>query len=332
MLVAMILACSPTVPVEPPKPAAPDTDPFADTAPPVDTSAPDTAPPSTPPSYDCGALPAAGTLVGDLDYMPTFEDFTFSADGYAWGVSLYAGELTRVPYGGPAEILRPGVSTYARGTRFLRDGDLVSVDYTKNALVRIDVVTTAVTLLTSALTTPNGVAIGEDGFVYLSQLSGELLRIDPVTGVSELLATSPVSNDGISFSPDYRTLYLASDHTDDFMSVGVDGSGAVTTPLTTITQLPGVSDGMVVDACGNAYVTQFSPPGLVRVRPDGTVEPFIEMAAGALPVSANFGTGVGGWEADHLFISDWNGGMTEYTAGVPGKWEPHLPAPGDPLR
>jgi streptogramin lyase len=274
---------------------------------------------------ECDGLPATGTFVASHDFAPTFEDFTFDAVGNAWGVALYEGGLYRVPYGGPAELLRPAVSGYARGTRFVPDGDLVSVDYPNNALLRIDVETLAVTLLTGALTSPNGVAIGDDGFVYLSQVTGDVLRIDPATGAASLLATSPVSNDGISFSPDYRTLYLNSDSTGDFMSLGIDAVGAVSTPLQQIATLPGPADGMVVDACGNAYVTQFFPPSLARVRPDGTVEPFIALPPDQLIVAANFGTGVGGWEADHLYLSDWLGGMLEFDAGVRGKWEPHLP-------
>ena len=66
----------------------------------------------------------------------------------------------------------------------------------------------------------------------------------------------------------------------------------------------------------------------MRVRTDGTVEPFLSMDAGALPVAVNFGSGVGGWVPDHMYVSDWNGGFTEWDAGVTGKWEPHLPPTG----
>jgi sugar lactone lactonase YvrE len=325
-LLALALACAAP---EPEPPAAPsDTDTDTDTAipaPGTDTAAPTTTTVPPTPTAPCDDLPARGVFVAAHDWLPTFEDLTFDADGYAWGVSLYEGGLYRVPYGGPAELLRPGVSGYARGTRFLPDGRLASVDYPNNALLAIDVDTTAVTLLTAGLTSPNGLAIAEDGFLWLSQADGNVRRIDPVTGDAPIVLTSPVSNDGISFSPDYRTLYLNSDQTGDFLAVGVDATGAITSPLAPFATLPGPSDGMVVDACGNAYVTQFTPPSIVRVRPDGTVEPYIDLPDDQLIVAANFGTGVGGWTATHLFLSDWVGGLLEYDAGVSGKWEPHLP-------
>ena len=192
-------------------------------------------------------------------------------------------------------------------------------------MLRIDRDTYEVELLNGALSSPNGIAIGDDGFIYLSQGVGDVLRIDPVTGDATILVESPVSNDGITFSPDYRTLFINSDMTGDFLSLGVDAAGAVTSPLALFATLPGPSDGMVMDACGNAYVTQFFPPAIVRVRTDGTVEPFIVLPVGQTIVAANFGTGVGGWGKTHLFLSDLDDGMLEYDVGVYGKWEPHLP-------
>ncbi|MBA2321097.1 MAG: SMP-30/gluconolactonase/LRE family protein [Deltaproteobacteria bacterium] len=321
-----LLACTAVEAPEPPlpspaeEPGAPvePADPPVPTVPPVDTGS------AASTTIACDDLPSTGTFVANLDYIPTFEDFTFSADGYLWGVSLYEGALTRVPYGGPSELLRPGVSGYARGTRFLPDGDLVSVDYPNNSLLRIDVTTYTSTVLTGGLTSPNAVAIDESGDIFLTQVTGRILRIDPATGLSTPLALSAVSNDGLSFSPDYRTLYLNSDAGGDYQSLGLDAAGEVTSPLAPFAELPGPADGMVVDACGNAYVTQFEPPSIVRVRPDGIVEPFILLPDDVLAVAVNFGTGVGGWEAEHLFISDWNGEFLEYDAGVTGKWEPHL--------
>ena len=332
VFLAVLAACSPADLAPPQDPVGtPSTPPTTDTAPPTPTSSPSTTPTDDPTAtYDCADLPATGTFLGSLDDVPTFEDFTFSADGFLWGITLYEGALVRVPYGGPPELLRAGMSDYARGTRFLPGGDLVSVDYPNNALVRIDQKTYGTTVLNATLTSPNGIAIGDDGFVYLTQHTGLVRRIDPETGEGPILFESPVSNDGISFSPDYRTLYLDSDFGGEFLSVGVDGQGGLTTPLTLAATLASGADGMAVDACGNAYVTQFTPPSIARVRTDGTVETFLSLPADLLPVAVNFGTGVGGWERDHLFVSDWAGEFLEFDAGVVGKWEPHLPESAAP--
>lgn len=271
---------------------------------------------------DCANLPATGTFVREHTYVPGFEDFTFSADGYLWGISTETYGLYRIPYDGPAELLRPNVSTYARGTRFLPDGVLVSVDYPNNGLIRIDPVTYASTLITGALNSPNGLAIGDEGFVYLTQANGQVRRVDPATGAVGTLVDSPVSNDGLTFSPDHTVLYIDSDTDGSFMAVGVDDLGQVSTPLAPVASLPGSSDGMTMDACGNAYVVQIGSQEIWRVAPDGTTSKFVDLPNG-LVVAANFGPGTGGWARDHLFLADLGHGLFEIDAGVEGKWEPH---------
>ena len=39
----------------------------------------------------------------------------------------------------------------------------------------------------------------------------------------------------------------------DFIAIEIDAYGAATGPLAVVAELPGAADGMVVDACGNAY-------------------------------------------------------------------------------
>lgn len=324
------LGCTPPDPPPPgttdtPPSATPDTavDPERDSGTSTPTSTADTAAP--PPAIDCTALPERGTPVAAFDDVPGFEDFTFSADGYLWGVSTETYGLYRIAYGAAPELLRPAVSTYARGTRFLPDGTLVSVDFPYNRLVAIDPVTYAVSIVAGGLTSPNGVAIGESGTIYVTQATGQVRTIDPATGATSVLVESPVSNDGITFSPDHRTLYLDSDQDGSFMAVTLDDSGAVVDPLTAVAELPGPSDGMTMDACGNAYVVQINSQTLERVHPDGTHETFLDLPNGSFVVAANFGSGTGGWARDHLFLADLFHGLTEVDAGVEGKWEPHYP-------
>jgi outer membrane protein assembly factor BamB len=331
-MIALWLGCTPPEshpPADRQEPSA-----TGDTGPSVQTG--DTAPTSTGDTavfptgdtgapIDCTALPATGTFVMEHDYVPGFEDFTFSADGYLWGISTETFGLYRIPYLGPAEPLRPNVSTYARGTRFLPDGVLVSVDYPNNALIRIDPVTYASTLVTGALSSPNGVAIGEDGLVFVSQSNGSVRKVDPLTGEAPVFVESPVSNDGITFAPDHRRLYLNSDATGGFMALEMDEDEVIVDPLALVATLPGSSDGMTMDACGNAYVVQISQQEIWRVHPDGTFEKFVDLPTGGLVVAANFGPGTGGWARDHLFLADLYHGLYEFDAGVEGKWEPHYP-------
>lgn len=282
---------------------------------------------TTPPweqEVDCSAalpLPLTSTT---YTWVPAHEDFTFSADG-TW-IGSNGGHLKSTPWGGPADVLVPGVGD-ARGTRFLPDGTVVLAHIDNGTLVRADPTTGSWWVVRAGLTFPNGIAIGVDGMVYLAT-SGEILRIDPDDGATEVVAAiSNRSFDGLSFSPDYTRLYFNEEigrvHYVDFDADGNPGTPveAVNLPIGFASLL----DGMTVDACGNLYATEMA--GKVwRVTPTGQVDVAIDLPPGFIP-ALNFGPGAGGFERDHLYVQDFIGRMFDVPVGIPGKWEPHLPVP-----
>ncbi|NCG20256.1 MAG: hypothetical protein GWP91_14705 [Rhodobacterales bacterium] len=202
-------------------------------------------------NVDCTQLLPLPLTYTTHDWVPSHEDWTFSTDGYMVGVS---GGLKRTPFGGPAELLVPNIGN-AKGTRYLPDGNLVIVDVDAQSLIKVDPFTGGRETL-HQLSTPNGVAIGADGWAYVT-VSGAVVRIDTSNGDLEMIADLPgMSFDGSSFSEDYSRLYWNSEF-GNIWFVDFDANNDPGPP----TQGPNIPisgfsilDGMTVDACGNLYV------------------------------------------------------------------------------
>jgi sugar lactone lactonase YvrE len=231
------------------------------------------------------------------------------------------------------------VPIQSRGVRLLADGSIVAVDTAKSEVVRIptsgpDAYTKQV--LASGLTNPNGIAVGMDGRVYVSGLA--IVRVDPESKTHDVLHTYDGvfgGYDGITFSPDYQTLYFDEEYNDTgarIYRMTFDGDGEVdeVTPIATLPSQVKL-DGMTADACGNLYVVEMS--GIIwRVTPAGDVAVAADLTGAQIPGGAylpavNFGSGVGGWSRTRLYAMNWTGmtdGVFEVDIGVPGKAEPHL--------
>ncbi len=260
------------------------------------------------------------------NFVDPHEDYTFSADGYLIGV--FGSALQRMPFGGPREVLVPGMND-VRGTRFLADGRLVLADSSSQALRLLDPTTGASEVIAGGLTNPNGIAIGYDGWVYVT-VQNQVLRVHPDTLEREVFVDLPGNSfDGITFSPDFKFLYF-NEEFGAVHRVEIDEDGyAIGTGI----EIPmpvgmmSILDGMTADACGNLYVIEMTGK-VFQVTPDGDIEVAVNLAGtGAFIPSLNFGPGEGGYEKNTLYIMDFMGRLFEVPMGVPGKWEPHLPVP-----
>jgi sugar lactone lactonase YvrE len=153
-------------------------------------------------------------------------------------------------------------------------------------------------------------------------------RIDLEAGTTSVLFHSPVSTDGITFAPDYRRLYFNSEG-GKVMTLLLGEDGEVVEPASLLTTIPtsggSILDGMTADVCGNLYVVVMDGR-IIRVLPDGTQEEVADLdgTASLLISAANFGSGTGGWERDHLYVMSLWKGLYEIDIGIEGKWEPHL--------
>ncbi|MBL4688765.1 MAG: SMP-30/gluconolactonase/LRE family protein [Nannocystaceae bacterium] len=277
------------------------------------------------PSVDCDmvpALPATDMVV--LNNIPTSEDFTFDAEGNILGVSIDTQGLHRTTYNGETTMIVPNVSSFGRGIRVLDNGDYLVIA-PGNGLRRITPEGSN-TLVLSLPDEANGLAIHPNGIAYFTSGNGQLRSFDLDTGDVAVLDEFG-SLDGIVFNLDYSKLYYNNEF-GTIKQLAFDDEGQPTgTPSNFVTiAVEDILDGMAVDECDNLYVIEMS--GTVwRVSPDGMIETAASLPADILSLysALNFGSGVGGWEADHLYIMSLFGGMVEVDMGVQGKPLPHLP-------
>ena len=177
-------------------------------------------------------------------------------------------------------------------------GRLVMADSGNRAVARVDLDTRRKIILASGyrgkrFNSPNTVAVARSGAIYftdppyglkdpdtspLRELDYQgLYRLDP-NGTVTLLDRQHRRPNGIAFSPDGRTLYLAlsDEQRPELLAYPVDGRGRLGTPRPfhdMRAQLaaggPGLPDGIAVDRIGRVFAT--GPGGVHVLTPDGTL-------------------------------------------------------------
>ncbi len=307
----------------------PDADPTPDAATSPDTAnAPDMGGGPVivdPPSVDCAAIPEGPFPLVKLTGPIASEDLAFDRQGNVIGSNDTT--IFKSKYTGPPVPFVPNLN-FRAGLRYLPNGHLIVCNNNAGSLVRVDEEGVIHTVLTG-LSYPNGLTVDMAGWVYFTEHDKNLVkRVNPFTGEWTVL-TDKISNpNGISFSVDYRTLYLGGfdgDPTVWSMSIAPDG-----TPGKLIAFATGVGtgalDGMATDACGNVYIADYGATVIYRISPDGQdVKPIISGAgiSGAYLPNMQWGSGIGGWDALKLYLPDgWNKGVFEVDIGVPGAPRP----------
>ncbi|MCG8420346.1 MAG: SMP-30/gluconolactonase/LRE family protein [Proteobacteria bacterium] len=221
----------------------------------------------------CGTPPSLpAELSATLTGFTGSEDFAFDAAGNLVS-SDSNGNLTRQPRDGAMQLLAPNIGDMA-GMRFLPNGDLVVAVVDTGSVVRIAPSGSHKTIL-SGIAYPNGVEVGDDGFVYVTEHeAGKLRRINPDNGEFTVIGGNMMNPNGVSFSPDYRTLYIASFGSGIVYSVTADGAGSWGS-VHEFARTPGGGDG-VPAACQGATAGQrcsagHHQPGLCQAWDGGLV-------------------------------------------------------------
>lgn len=322
-MIVLLLACRSPEPTPTPAPTPAHT---ADTA---GVSTADTAPPEPTPfvpvQLDCPTLPPLPDSFTLLPNLGPHEDFGFDADGQMVGVRN--GNLIRQTRDGEVTLISPNVGD-VRGTRVLPDGRMAVAHLPSNSigLVAPD----GARQLLASSPGPNGIAVDLAGNVWTATTSGTIQRIDP-SGQSEFVVELTGTLDGIAFAPDYRRLYFNTEF-GDIWSLEIDENGEPVGGHSPFAQVPAgftLLDGMTTDVCGNLYVVRMDGR-IYRFLPDGTPDGFVSVgntpAAQFIP-AANFGSGLGGFARDKLYVMSFLGGVFEGDIGIEGRWEPHYPVP-----
>ncbi len=282
---------------------------------------------------DCDDLPPLPTAYEFFPDIAPSEDFTFDDQGNMVHVSFGDGGFRRTTYDGEFELILPGASTWPRGTRMLLDGDVALGDPDLATLMRLTF-DGSKTPIASGLNNINGVAIRDDGMIFATTgptgspddaPNAEVWMIDPTAGNKQIVYELPdASFDGIVFGLDYETLYVNNEYDGKIyrMTVSEAGEASGFELWLQLSLTADRVDAMTIDVCGNLYVVK-QTFGIARVTPSGEVDE-IDMGISDAPLaSTNFGSGIGGWEDDHLYVQSY-GGAYELDIGVPGRPEPFL--------
>lgn len=296
------------------------------------------------PAFDCTAIPELPVEASVVRMVPGAEDLEFDANGNLILAVRGQNALFLIPREGDQVLLNPDINlTSTAGTAVLPDGDIVVADEFSPLIARVDPETGQMTPITygPGIGGCNGLIVGSDGMLYCATYwdgppTSGVARIDPDNGDAELIYPAP-GIDGITFAADETYLYF---NEGEFYGAGTghlfrapfDGElGEVEDLGPPLAATQGTVDGMVSDVCGNVYIAtqglnspQCAGSSAVRVTPDDTVEIVACLGNTAFTPGVAFGSGVGGWEEDALYVIDWYGVIWELPVGVPGAKLPHL--------
>lgn len=163
--------------------------------------------------------------------------------------------------------------------------------------------TTALRAATPVLDWSENVGFDRRGNLWVTrELRNEVQRYD---SAGRLTATVPVTSPGaVRLGPD-GMMYVASGDTPTNLLPGsrngtvvrFDPNSAAPRPQTFVTGL-GMPNGMAFDGAGNLYVAD-SASGVVRVRPDGTVDAAWTAQS---PKNFDFGAGVNGYSMNGIVV------------------------------
>jgi len=289
-----------------------------------DTASPsDVAGPQTPwHTVDCDNLPKGPFDLVKLEGPMASEDLAFDMAGNVIGSNDQA--IFKSPYGGVPELFVPNFN-FRAGLRFLPNGHLVVCSDQTGELIRIDEEGVQHVII-SGLSYPNGITVDLNGWVYFTEQSAnQVRRVHPFTGESTILTTKVSAPNGLSFSPDYTTLYIGGFSgvgTIYAMSISEDGVPGKLVPWATDVGT-GMLDGMGVDVCGNVYVCDYGATVVYRISPDGKDKEIVingGSISGTYLPNMQWGSGIGGWDPYSLYLPDgWKKGVFEVELGVPGK-------------
>ncbi len=279
---------------------------------------------------DCTVLPTGPfemtTVPGDWG---TDEDFDFDAEG--WHVSMNYGHLVRRSLKEEFEILSPSVGDWTAGTRVLPDGNVVVAVPAYNNVVKIDPSTGVVDLITAGILWPNGVEITRDGkWLFVSGSTDSTIRqLELATGEGFVVAQAIPGANGLVLTNAEDALFVTT----------CTGEGVFKIPRLDETEWGEPElfwrqpnpmlcvEGVQVDACDNVYFTEWDTENVYRAVADGSAPAEVVAKVNTYwPPNMRWGVGLGGWDANRLYINDRSlGQLYTFDPQMPGK--KHIFAP-----
>jgi gluconolactonase len=304
------------------------------------------------PAYTCPSGPftfAAPTgMATKVAGTPPADSFNKDAwtnvEGPVWiGDSLYFSEMTSNNMIPPSRILKiaPGgaVSIFAadagsNGLAVDGSGNLIAAVHKDGSISQIALTGGAATPLVSMymgkrFTSPNDLAIRSDGTIYFSdpsyqnsanpQMAERLYRVTPPpTRTVSVIEGAPSPPNGVTLSPDEKTLYAAANN-GGLKKFSVMSDGSLSAASDFVAGSGG--DGMAVDCAGDLFVTGNGAATVRVYSPAGMLLTTIMLASGA---GNTTNVAFGGSDHKTLYIT------AQGTEGQRGVYSIALAVPGFP--
>lgn len=154
----------------------------------------------------------------------------------------------------------------------------------------------------AAIAQPNGVTVGSDGAVYVSDFANDtVLRVDATSGaMTTVTATTIAGADGVAFTDDGHLL-VTSYNDGTVVSLTLDAAHHETARTTVATSVP-AADGVAIDSNGILYVGGGSR--VYRIGPGGTPDMTLQMGHAG---TANLEWGAGVLNCHDLYVATGTG-------------------------
>jgi gluconolactonase len=232
----------------------------------------------------CALLPALTGHSQSRDF--TAENiFTTNIEGPAFDKkgNLYVvnfakdGTVGKVSSKGKASLFvtLPEGST-ANSIQFNSKGDMFLADFTGHNILRVDMKTGNTSVFCKdQFNQPNDICINKKDQLFASDpdwknSTGKLWRIDP-NGKATLLAEGLGTTNGITLSPDEKTLYVNESVQRNIWAFDVDEAGNISNKRL-FADVPDFGfDGMKCDREGNLYIARYGKGTILVLSPAGKI-------------------------------------------------------------
>ncbi|MEZ4958946.1 MAG: hypothetical protein R2830_03950 [Saprospiraceae bacterium] len=155
---------------------------------------------------------------------------------------------------------------------FDADGNLLGADYTGSAVFKILLPGGESSVFSDGYNTPNGMALGSDGTLYLADNQGDkIYKIYPDSTREVFVEMDSPS--GLIFELDSDTLIATSYAGDKLVKIAPDSSMTV---WASGGHLGGGPVGLCYDSVGQLYVGNFDDRKIIKMSPDGSQELLVQ--------------------------------------------------------
>jgi len=247
-------------------------------------------------------------------------------DGNVYAVNYnHQGTIGKVTPDGIAEVFveLPEGST-GNGIRFDSRGDMLIADYTGHNILKVDMVTRAITVHAHepSMNQPNDLAITADDIIFASDPdwkagTGRVWRIDS-DGTAVVLDSFTGTANGIEVAYGDSVLYVNTSNTATVWAYDLGAGGSISNRRLLVDFPDYGTDGMRCDIGGNLYVTRTSKGTVAKVSPDGEVIREIAMTG---RIASNIAFGGPDGRTCYVTMAD-KGNIETFRVDSPGRsWQ-----------